>query len=361
MRRLIAWLWLVPVPLTFGFDLLTGTGWPVIAGTVLAAAAVLPILVRIHAGRTPSRALWIAVLGLLVSLGFVAIAATLSLTVLWLSLITLALLGRFGARPRASVAMVVLALANITVAGMLPDGLIFGLVSTIVIIVAISIGLMQRFTDRSLVERRATAAEAERRRIATELHDVIAHEITGIVVLAQAAGRSDNAQLTSTALGRIEASGTRALDEIRRLVSETRIEAASRTPIADGPQALRDRVESFGDRAQIAIDVGAIDDEAVWPVLDRVLVETLTNVRRHAGPDAPVTVQVTASEDAPRTLQMSVRNGPGTGGIGTGSGTGLSSLRERVSHLGGTIEAGPEGDGWTVRTCLPLTTKGDDR
>ncbi len=96
-------------------------------------------------------------------------------------------------------------------------------------------------------------------------------------------------------------------------------------------------------------------------MLDRVLVEALTNVRRHAGPDAPVTVQVTASEDAPRTLQMSVRNGPGTGGIGTGSGTGLSSLRERVSHLGGTIEAGPERDGWTVRTCLPLTTKGDDR
>src|SRR5699024_1705949 len=109
MRRLIAWLWLIPVPLTFGFDLVTGTGWPVIAGTVLAAAAVLPILVRIHAGRTPSRALRIAVLGLLVSLGFVAIAATLSLTVLWLSLITLALLGRFGARPRASVAMATLA------------------------------------------------------------------------------------------------------------------------------------------------------------------------------------------------------------------------------------------------------------
>src|SRR5699024_11621100 len=128
----------------------------------------------------------------------------------------------------------------------------------------------------------------------------------------------------------------------------------------DGLQALRDRVESFGDRAQIAIDVGAIDDEAVWPVLDRVLVETLTNVRRHAGPDAPVTVQVTASEDATRTLQMSVRNGPGAGGIGTGSGTGRSILRERVSHLGGTIEAGPERDGCTARHWLPLTTMAVD-
>lgn len=360
MNRLLAWLWLIPVPLTFVFDLLTGTGWPVIAGTVLATTAVLPILIRVHSGRTPSHALWIVVLGLLVCLGFVAIAATLSLTVLWLSLITLALLGRFGSRARTSVAMAVLALANIIMAGTLPDGLIFGLASTIVIIVAISIGLMQRFTDRSLVERKATAAEAERRRIATELHDVIAHEITGIVVLAQAAGRSQNAQLTSTALGRIEASGTRALDEIRRLVSETRTEAASLTPIADGPRALRDRVESFGDRAEISIDVGDVD-EAVWPVLDRVLVEALTNVRRHAGPDAPVTVQVTASEDGPRILRMSVRNGSGTGGIGAGSGTGLSSLRTRVGHLGGTIEAGPEQDGWTVRTCLPLTKNGAER
>lgn len=361
MRRLIAWLWLIPVPLTFGFDLLTSTGWPVIVGTVVATAAVLPVLVRIHAGRTPARALWIAVLALLVSLGFTAIAVTLNLTVLWLSLITLALLGRFGSGPRANAAMAVLALANIIIAGMLPDGLVFGLASTVVIIVAIAIGLMQRFTDRSLVERKATAAEAERRRIATELHDVIAHEITGIVVLAQAAGRSDNAQLTSTALGRIEASGTRALDEIRRLVSETRTEAASRIPIADGPQALRDRVESFGDRAQIAIDIGAIDDEAVWPVLDRVLVEALTNVRRHAGPDAPVSVQVTVSGAGSETLQMTVRNGPGSGGIGAGSGTGLSSLRTRVSHLGGSIEAGPDGDGWIVRTWLPLTTKGEHR
>src|SRR5699024_12796137 len=102
-----------------------GTGWPVIAGTVLATAAVLPILVRIHAGRTPARALWIAVLGLLVSLGFVAIAETLSLTVLWLSLIALALLGRFGARPRARVAMAGLARAPHPVGRRLRGGLVF--------------------------------------------------------------------------------------------------------------------------------------------------------------------------------------------------------------------------------------------
>lgn len=360
MRRLIAWLWLIPVPLAFGIDLLTSTGWPLITGAVLPVAAVLPILIRIQLGRTSARMLGIAVLGVFVALGLVAIAASMSLTVLWLSLVTLAMLGRFGSGPGPIALIAVLAVANIIVPSLLPDGLIFGLAFTTVIIVAISIGLMLRFTDRSLVERKATAAEAERRRIATELHDVIAHEVTGIVVLAQAAGRSDNAQLTSTALQKIEASGTRALEEIRRLVSETRTEAASRTPIAEGPQALRDRVEAYGQRAQISIDTGEIDDEAVWPVLDRVLVESLTNVRRHAGPDAPVTVSLTMSEEAPTTLLMTVANGPGSGGIGAGSGTGLSSLRTRVSHLGGSIDAGVHEGGWMVRTRLPLTMKRDD-
>jgi signal transduction histidine kinase len=90
-----------------------------------------------------------------------------------------------------------------------------------------------------------------------------------------------------------------------------------------------------------------------------VLVESLTNVRRHAGADASVTVTVTTDRG---TLLMTVTNGPGTGGVGAGSGTGLSSLQVRVGHLGGRIEAGPEpGGGWTVSTRLPLNPQDDDR
>ncbi|GAA4516874.1 sensor histidine kinase [Brevibacterium yomogidense] len=363
MRRLLAWLWLIPVPLAFGLDVLISTGWLSIAGIVLAAAVSLPVLIRVQRGHTQPRSLRWAALGLLLALVPVIAADTMSLTALWLSLVTLAMLSRLASGPATTALLVVLAVANVLVPALLPDGLLFGLAYTTLIIAAVSIGLMLRFTDRSLAERKATAAEAERRRIATELHDVIAHEVTGIVVLAQAASRSDNAQLTSTALQKIEESGARALDEIRRLVSDPLREAASRTPIATSPQALRDRVEAYGGQATLSFDTGDVDDEAVWPALDRVLVESLTNVRRHAGPDAPVTVSIVTRDDSPGTLTMTVTNERGSGGIGAGSGTGLSSLRTRVGHLGGTIEAGPADGGWVVRTALPLTTRtrGDEQ
>ncbi|WP_210602819.1 sensor histidine kinase [Brevibacterium oceani] len=385
MRRIIAWLWLVPVPLTFVFELFVNSDPMLTIGNVLAVGASLPILIRVQRATCGVSTLWIAVLGLVIGLVFAAWAQTMSLTVMWLSLVAMTMFTRLATSWVSVAFIVLLAAGNAVVPSLMPDGLIFSLAAIIVIVVAISIGLMLRFADRSLTERQATAAEAERRRIATELHDLIAHEVTGIVVLAQAAGRSDNAALTSTALHRIEESGTRALTEIRRLVSDTRAETGTRAPVASGPQSLRDRVTAYGDQASIDIADGLDNrtgsnhqvgsessgetsgaptpttpgpalglDERVWPVLDRVLVESLTNVRRHAGSDAAVAVRLDRDESHPETLVMTVTNGPGTGGVGAGSGTGLSSLRTRVSHLGGTVEAGPEPDGgWSVRTRLP--------
>ena len=379
MRRLLTWLWLVPVPLTFALELLIGSGWALILGNVIAVAVALPILIRaqLRPGRS-ARLEW-AVLGLLAALALAVVAATLSLTALWLSLVTLAMLTRASSGRLSIASIVVLAVANIVCPLAMADGLIYALMVFGLVIAAIAIGLMMRSNDRTLIERQATATEAERRRIATELHDLIAHEVTGIVVLAQAAGRSDNPDLRTTALTKIEQSGSRALEEIRRLVSEARSESradasevtvagtvpdpdlgtASRTPVASEPQALRDRVAAFGGTAAITIDTPTEVAAQVWPVLDRVLVESLTNVRRHAGADASVTVTVTTD---PATLLMTVTNGPGTGGVGAGSGTGLSSLQVRVGHLGGRIEAGPEpGGGWTVSTRLPLNPQDDDR
>ncbi|WP_209323455.1 sensor histidine kinase [Brevibacterium renqingii] len=354
MRRFNRWLWLIPVPLAFGFELLLGSGWFLLLGNVVAVAVALPVLIRHQQGRVRAAGLWMSVCGLLVALGLVAIAHTISLTVLWLSLVTLAMLARSASGRVPTALIVILAVANALVPGLMPDGLIYALASAVLIVAAISIGLMLRFTDRSLLERQATAAEAERRRIATELHDLIAHEVTGIVVLAQAAARSDNADLTSTALHKIEESGTRALEEIRRLVADGDADRPARAPVAESAQALRDRVEDYGEQAEISIETTTDVDRRIWPVLDRVLVETLTNVRRHAGPDAPVRVTVATPAEAAGAVVMVVRNGPGTGGLGAGSGTGLSSLRTRVSHLGGTIEAGRDaGGGWSVRTELP--------
>ncbi len=390
MRRPLTWLWLLPVPLSFALELLIGSGWLLILGNVLAAAVTLPSLIRAH--RHPDRRLsllW-AVLGLLAALVLTAAGATLSLTSLWLSLVALAMLTRTAATQAGSVPIVVLAVANIIVAGLMPDGLTFALMVTGLVIAAIAIGLMLRSNDRTLIEKQATATEAERRRIATELHDLIAHEVTGIVVLAEAAGRSDDNDLRTTALTKIEKSGTRALAEIRRLVSASRnqdhlsqtrtaasarparsaagagsvtgSEAAARTPVAAGPQALHDRVAAFGEAAHLTIDIPAEVDGEVWPVLDRVLVESLTNVRRHAGADAEVTVTLTTDPAPPTTdhaspaaLLMTVTNGPGSGGIGAGSGTGLGSLRARVGHLGGSIDAAPVREGgWSVRARVPV-------
>ena len=397
MRRLLTWLWLVPVPLTFSLELLIGSGWPLIFGNVIAVAVALPILIRaqLRPGR-PARLEW-AGLGLLIGLGLTAVAATLSLTTVWLSLVALAMLTRTSSGRTSIGSIVVLAVANIVCPLTMADGATFALLVFALVIAAIAIGLMLRSNDRTLIERQATATEAERRRIATELHDLIAHEVTGIVVLAQAAGRSDNPDLRTTALAKIEDSGTRALEEIRRLVSDTRSdnrtgaspvtaagtvsvpgrEPASRTPIAAGPQSLRDRIAAFDASATITIDSPTEVAAPVWPVLDRVLVESLTNVRRHVGADASVQVTVTteptastasvgaenrAGPDGPGTLVMTVINGPGSGGIGTGSGTGLNSLRVRVSHLGGRIDAGPEpGGGWSVVARLPLDPLNDHR
>ncbi|MGR6091726.1 sensor histidine kinase [Brevibacterium sp. CSND-B09] len=397
MRRLLTWLWLIPVPLTFALELFIGSGWSLILGNVIAVAVGLPILIRaqLRPGRS-ARLEW-AVLGLLGGLALAAVAATLSLTTLWLSLTVLAMLTRASSGRMSIASIVVLAVANIVCPLVMADGATFALMVFALIIAAIAIGLMLRSNDRTLIERQATATEAERRRIATELHDLIAHEVTGIVVLAQAAGRSDSPDLRTTALAKIEDSGTRALEEIRRLVSDARSGtrtddspataagtvsdpgpgAASRTPIASGPQALRDRVAAFGKSATITIDTPTEVAAPVWPVLDRVLVESLTNVRRHAGADVPVTVTVMTEPTTPTvsavaenlagpdvlgTLVMTVTNGVGSGGVGAGSGTGLNSLRVRVSHLGGRIEAGPEpGGGWSVVARLPLNPVNDHR
>ncbi|WP_432789303.1 histidine kinase [Brevibacterium sp. K11IcPPYGO002] len=397
MRRLLTRLWLIPVPLTFALELFIGSGWSLILGNVIAVAVGVPILVRAQSRPGRSAPLEWAVLGLLGGLALAAVAATMSLTSLWLSLVALAMLARTSSSRLNIASIVVLAVANIVCPLVMADGATFALMVFALVIAAIAIGLMLRSNDRTLVERQATAAEAERRRIATELHDLIAHEVTGIVVLAQAAGRSDNADLRSTALTKIEDSGTRALEEIRRLVSDARsdtrtdaspvtasttasgpdFQPASRTPIATGPQSLRDRIAAFGESATITIEAPTEVAAPVWPVLDRVLVESLTNVRRHAGADVPVTVTVTTApadlispestgnrtgSDGPGALIMTVANGPGAGGIGAGSGTGLSSLRVRVGHLGGRIEAGPEpGGGWSVITRLPLDPRSDHR
>lgn len=380
MKTVITWLWLLPLPLTFLLELATGSSSLLVIANLFALVTALPILVRNQSrasgGRRPRiRALPLAALALLLALVVVALASTLSLTVMWLSLVTVVMLSRWFVTRTQLLMLVLLCVGNIVEPCLmgLDDGLTFAFGASTVIVASLSLGLLLRMIDRSLVERHATAVEAERRRMATELHDLVAHEVTGIVVLSQAAARSEDPRVLTTALAKIEESGTRALEEIRSLVSNTSntSNAASlRSPVASGAQGLIDRVNDFGAPDTITLDLSDTVTEAVpstiWPVLDRVLAEALTNIRRHAGAGMPIMVRVSTTASArPGDLSrddvvLTVVNGPGSGGIGSGSGTGLQSLHARVDHLGGNLFAGPARDGgWVLEARIPLDPAGE--
>ncbi|MCD1284450.1 MULTISPECIES: histidine kinase [unclassified Brevibacterium] len=374
MKTVITWLWLLPLPLTFAFEVLAGSGWLLVVADLFALGTALPILLRtqttIARGQVrPLGLLSLAALALLLALIPVALSTTLSLTVLWLSLVAVVMLARSFDAPWHLLLLILLCVSNIAVPLLMPgDGLTFAFAVSTVIVAGLSLGLLLRMIDRSLSERQATAAEAERRRMATELHDLVAHEVTGIVVLSQAAARSDDAQILRSALGKIEESGTRALDEIRSLVSSTAKGPGARAPLASGPQSLSDRVSEFGGHASLDLDLDPALAEAVpapvWPVLDRVLAEALTNVRRHAGALVPVAVRLSStapmgSADS-QQLVLTVANAPGPGGIGSGGGTGLSGLRERLGPLGGTLQAGPPPEGgWVLESRIPWDPAAD--
>lgn len=379
MKTVITWLWLLPLPLTFALEVLTGSGWLVIIADLFALATALPILVRTQraaiGGTRPQISLLpLAALALLLALVPVAAAATLSLTVMWLSLVTVVMLSRWFVTRTQLLMLVLLSVGNIVEPCLMGwnDGLTFALGASTVIVASLSLGLLLRMIDRSLIERHATAVEAERRRMATELHDLVAHEVTGIVVLSQAAARSEDARILKTALSKIEESGTRALEQIRSLVSNTASDSGdsgARSPIVSGVQGLVDRANGFAEAADLTLDIDGTDTEAVpssvWPVLDRVLAEALTNIRRHAGAHVPIMVRLLTTtsatpEDGPRhDIVLTVANGPGADGIGAGSGSGLHGLRTRVDHLGGDLFAGPARDGgWALEARIPLGPAG---
>jgi len=210
------------------------------------------------------------------------------------------------------------------------------------------------------LERQAEqAAAAERARIARELHDIVAHHLS--VVVLQAAGARASGQPAAGALQKIERSGREALTEMRRLLSVLREprEETARYPqpgVGELP-ALAESVRAAG----LAVDLIVDGDHGTLPAaVDvsayRIVQEALTNVLKHAGPahaevavgrvDGAVTIEVTD-------------DGAGIPASGAqAGGQGLTGMRERVAIFGGELQAGPRpGGGYAVRARLPL---GDD-
>ncbi|MGW7490777.1 sensor histidine kinase [Streptomyces sp. NPDC054786] len=232
---------------------------------------------------------------------------------------------------------------------------------------ATGVGLYLRSLDNRRAHAVALARREQRLEVARTLHDFVAHEVTGIVLEAQAAQLDEGTGPVEhgALLHRIEQAGLRALDSMDRTVATLR-EVDGRT--ADEPPPIRhhgltDLPELIGRfssmaTAEVTLSLedelaGALSREAEDTAY-RVVLEALTNVRRHAPRAARVVVF--AGRTADRSVEVSVADTAGSGapaGTRRGGGTGLVGLTERVSALGGALEAGPYAQGWRVRCLLP--------
>ena len=205
------------------------------------------------------------------------------------------------------------------------------------------------------------AIAAERVRIARELHDMIAHNVSVVVVQSVAAQGvlEDQPARAREPLAHIERSGRQALTELRRLLDVMRDQDEPdelREPQPGLAQlgALVDSVRSAGLPVTLQVDgEPPPDSAAVGPSVYRIVQEALTNVLKHAG-DARVSVRVSCGAAA---IDVVVEDdGPGRSANGAAPpGYGLAGMRERAALFGGTFTAGNRvGGGFEVRAHLPL-------
>jgi signal transduction histidine kinase len=205
----------------------------------------------------------------------------------------------------------------------------------------------------------AAAALAERNRIARELHDVISHSVSVMVVQAGAAENLLAADDPARAQVRaVRETGREALAELRRQLGLLRDDDVRRVAPMPALTDLSVLAASVSADLEVVGRLDGIGSPGLELAAYRVIQEALTNARRHAdGGRARVRVERSADELAITVLDEG--GGPADPGP-RGAGHGLAGVRERVSLYGGTVEAGPrrEGKGWRVHARLPL---GGDR
>lgn len=211
-------------------------------------------------------------------------------------------------------------------------------------------------------ERAQVAVQAERNRIARELHDVVAHAISVTVVQARGGERilASNPERAREAFGAILATGEQALGEMRRLLGmlrdDTEPSGLSPQPSIDQLAELVEQLRRSGLDVELTV---AGPPRPLPPGIDisayRIVQEALTNVVRHAGP-AVARVSV---DYHPGAVEVSVvDNGRGAVNPRPG-GHGIIGISERVSLVGGTLAVGPNpSGGFAVRVLLPTPVEG---
>ncbi|MFF7180259.1 histidine kinase [Streptomyces sp. NPDC008121] len=212
------------------------------------------------------------------------------------------------------------------------------------------------------------AVAAERARIARELHDVVAHNVSVMVVQADGAAYVLDASpdTAKQALETISSTGRQALAEMRRLLGILRTgehqEAGEYVPQPDVEQ-IEDLVDQVR-RAGLTVDFRVEGTPRPLPsgvelTAYRIVQEALTNTRKHGGPDAGASVRLVYFDDGLGLLVEDDGRGATTemyeDGGADGRGHGLIGMRERVGMVGGTLDAGPRpGGGFRISALLPL-------
>ncbi|MBT3155347.1 two-component sensor histidine kinase [Streptomyces sp. CHD11] len=214
--------------------------------------------------------------------------------------------------------------------------------------------------ERQVAER----LQAERLRIAYDLHDIVAHSLSAITVQSGiAAHRFERDPAAAyTSLVEINDAGRRSLDELRSLLGLLRSdESVPLRPVPAATTTLSEVVAAAGHSTEVEVvedghyPAGVAESTVV--TVHRIVHECLVNIARHAG-DVPAVVRlrhadggvhVTVSNEAPATARVAT----------SGTGIGLVAIRERAELLGGTVSAGPtDNGGFTVQAFVPYQIPG---
>ena len=241
---------------------------------------------------------------------------------------------------------------------------VLGISLGILFVVALAEGIRTR-GDRyaearaRLQARRQSEVQAERVRIARELHDVLAHSLSQINVQAGVGLHLIEKQpdKAADALASIKETSKTALDEVRSVLGILRSEAGADAPLVPEPDLSR--LEGLAATV-IAQGVDVVLTNALTDVpkptqlaLYRIVQESLTNVVRHAEASR-ATVDLSEAE---ATYVVTITdNGKGVGSSSEPGGRGVLGMRERAELLGGKLEAGPVAGGFRVRATIPMAS-----
>jgi signal transduction histidine kinase len=227
-----------------------------------------------------------------------------------------------------------------------------------------TIGRLQREAGRAEqqhAEQVATATAAERAAIARELHDIVAHAVSVIVIQAQAGQLAlpEQPDTAADVLAVIESTGRGALNELRLLLTLLGTEKQAGTEVSPMPSisqvgSLLESVRAAG----LDVELDGADDLPALPAptelaVYRVVQESLTNAMKHA---AGAPARITMARRGSR-LDVVVANGPARTShnpVPTGSGRGLIGMRQRLELVGGSLDHGPHDGGYVVRAAVPI-------